>query len=56
MITGRALNNRAAVIDDAAASYRELQSRTESLASKARQPAVTAKRQNGSLKGEHQRD
>jgi hypothetical protein len=35
------LNNRAAVIDDGAASYRELESRTESLASKARQPALT---------------
>ena len=42
MITGRALNNRAAVIDDGAASYRELEPRTESLASKARQPALTA--------------
>ena len=42
MITGRVLNNRAAVIDDGAASYRELESRTESLASKARQPALTA--------------
>ena len=42
MITGRVLNNRAAVIDDGAASYRELQSRTESHVSKAWQPALTA--------------